>query len=139
MSWTTPEDILDRWVGSGTPTDEDLLQALINDAEAIVLAEYPKIQERIDDQELSVEMVKMVVSRMVTRVLRNPESVSYLQQVTGPFSQAKNFGADSLDIWMSENEKQLLAPKRRGKAYEVDQGWNARPSIQDLIWLEVRK
>lgn len=138
MSWTTPEDILDRWVGSGAPSDEDLLQALINDAEAIVLAEYPKIQERIDEAELSLEVVKMVVSRMVTRVLRNPDSVSYLQQVTGPFSQAKNFG-DNLDIWMSENEKQLLAPKRRGKAYEVDQGWNARPSIEDLIWLEVRK
>lgn len=138
MSWTSPEDILDRWVGSGAPSDEDLLQALINDAEAIVLAEYPKIQERIDEAELSLEVVKMVVSRMVTRVLRNPDSVSYLQQVTGPFSQAKNFG-DNLDIWMSENEKQLLAPKRRGKAYEVDQGWNARPSIEDLIWLEVRK
>lgn len=139
MSWTTPEDILDRWVGSGAPTDEDLLQALINDAEAIVLAEYPKIQERINDNELPLEMVKMVVSRMVTRVLRNPDSVSYLQQMTGPFSQAKNFGTENVDIWMSENEKQLLAPKRRGKAYEVDQGWNARPSIQDLIWLEVRK
>ncbi len=138
MSWTTPEDILDRWVGSGAPTDEDLLQALINDAEAIVLAEYPKIQERIDEAELSIEVIKMVVSRMVTRVLRNPDSVSYLQQMTGPFSQAKNFG-DNLDIWMSENEKSLLAPKRTGKAYEVDQGWNARPAVDDLIWLEVRK
>lgn len=139
MSWTTPEDILDRWVGSSAPTDEDLLQALINDAEAIILAEYPKIQERITDAELSLEVVKMVVSRMVTRVLRNPDMATYLQQVTGPFSQAKNFGTDSLDIWMTENEKQLLAPKRKGKAYEVDQGWNARPSIEDLIWLEVRK
>lgn len=139
MSWTTPQDILDRWVGSSAPTDEDLLQALINDAEAIVLAEYPKIQERINDAELSLEVVKMVISRMVVRVLRNPDMATYLQQVTGPFSQAKNFSAESLDIWMTENEKHLLAPKRRGKAYEVDQGWNARPSIEDLIWLEVRK
>jgi len=84
MSWTTPQDVLDRWVGNDKPTDEDLVQALIDDAESVILSEYPKIQDRIDDEELSVNTVIMVTSRMVSRLLRNPENLTYWQQQTGP-------------------------------------------------------
>jgi hypothetical protein len=62
----------------------------------------------------------MVVSRMVARVLRNPDNVSYWQQTTGPFGQARNFGESSIDIWLTPEERELLAPKRGGKAFEVD-------------------
>ncbi len=137
MSWTLPQDILDRWVGANAPTDTDLLNALIADAEAIVLAEYPAIQTRIDANELSVDVVVMVVSRMVSRVLRNPDNVSYWQQTTGPFGQARNFGENAVDIWLSGEEKQLLAPKRRGKSYEVDLGYNMLSQSDDLIWIEL--
>jgi hypothetical protein len=137
MSWTLPQDILDRWVGANAPTDTDLLTALIADAEAIVLAEYPAIQTRIDADELSVDVVIMVVSRMVSRVLRNPDNVSYWQQTTGPFGQARNFGENAVDIWLSGEEKQLLAPKRRGKSYEVDLGYNMLSQSDDLIWVEL--
>lgn len=134
MSWTSPQDVLDRWVGTGAPTDDDLVQALINDAEAIIKAEYPLIQERIDDEELPLDLVKMVVVRMVSRVLRNPESVSYWQQQTGPFGQARNFG-ENTDIWLSENEKTMLAPSKRGKAFQVNQGHTVTSaSLDDLIW-----
>ncbi len=136
MSWTLPQDILDRWVGANAPTDTDLLTALIADAEAIVLAEYPAIQTRIDANELSVDVVVMVVSRMVARVLRNPDNVSYWQQTTGPFGQARNFGENAVDIWLSADEKQLLAPKRRGKSFEVDLGYNMLSQSEDLIWIE---
>ncbi len=137
MSWTLPQDILDRWVGANAPTDTDLLNALIADAEAIVLAEYPAIQTRIDANELSVDVVVMVVSRMVSRVLRNPDNVSYWQQTTGPFGQARNFGENAVDIWLSGEEKQLLAPKRRGKSYEVDLGHRMGSQSDDLIWIEL--
>lgn len=138
MSWTTPQDIKDRWVGNDIPDDDDLTQALINDAEAVILAEYPKIQQRITANELPVDLVVMVVSRMVSRVLRNPESATYLQQQVGAFGQSRNLG-ENVDIWLSENEKQLLAPKRRGKAFEVDLGTDSVSAISDdLIWLEVR-
>jgi hypothetical protein len=119
MSWATPQDITDRWVGPGAPTDEDLVQALINDAEAVITAEYPAIQGRIDNGSLPLQTVQLVVARMVTRVLRNPETVTYWQQTTGPFGQARNFG-ENIDIWLSENEKNLLAPSKRGKAYSLD-------------------
>lgn len=137
MSWTIPQDVLDRWVGGNVPTDTDLIAALITDAEAIVLAEYPAIQTRIDNNELAVDVIVMVVSRMVSRVLRNPDNVSYWQQTTGPFGQARNFGDNAVDIWLSADEKQLLAPKRRGKAFEVDLGYNMLNESDDLIWVEI--
>jgi len=137
MSWTSPQDILDRWVGGGEPTDLDLIQSLINDAETLIVAEYPRIQERIDDNALPLGNVQLVVSRMVSRILRNPENLSYWQQQTGPFGQARNFGEGNSDIWMTENEKKLLAPKRNGKAFETDQAPNAISPAQDFAWRDV--
>jgi len=138
MSWATPQDILDRWVGNDVPTDLDLVQALINDAEAVILAEYPKIQDRIDADELPFNTVVMVQSRMVMRLLRNPENLTYWQQQTGPFGQARNFGSGNADIWLSDNELSLLAPKSRGKAYEVNQGVDAVGGSVDYIWLVIK-
>jgi hypothetical protein len=133
MSWTAPQDIIDRWVGPGAPTDEDLVQALINDAEAVITSEYPAIQGRIDAGTLPLATVQMVVARMVSRVLRNPETVTYWQQTTGPFGQARNFG-DNIDIWLTENEKDLLAPNNRGKAFSINLAPEAISPPSDALW-----
>ena len=129
MAWTTFDDIVDRWVGAGVPTDETLVQALIQDAETIILAEYPRIQERIEDESLSLDVVKLVVTRMVTRLLRNPEGLSYVQQTTGPFSQARNYSGAASDVWLSADEKALLAPGGKGKAFSL----NLAPDMQKPI------
>lgn len=126
MSWTTFTDITDRWVGSNAPTDADLVNALILDAEAVILSEFPKIQDRITAGTLSVSVVKMVVSRQVSRVLRNPENLTYWQQNTGPFGQGRTFGKDN-DIWLTDDEEELLMPKRLDKAYEFNLAPNPTP------------
>lgn len=123
--WATFEDVVARWVGGDAPTDEALVDELIHDAEHVILAEYPKIQDRIDDALLDASVVKMVVVRMVSRVLRNPEGLTYWQMNTGPFGQGKNYGSDNSDIWLKPDEKALLAPKRKGKAFEIDLAPNA--------------
>lgn len=133
MAWATFEDVRDRWVGSNLPTDADLVSALILDAEAIVLIEYPKIQDRINAGSLPAAVVKMVIVRMVQRVLRNPENLTYWQQNTGPFSQGRSFGTER-DIWLTSEEKEMLAPNVKGKAYEIDLGANATSGGQ-WIWL----
>lgn len=138
MSWATPQDIIDRWVGNDVPTDTDLMEALIADAEAVILSEFPKIQERIDDDELPLAVVTLVVSRMVSRLLRNPENLTYWQQQTGPFGQARNYGGNNSDIWLSDQELTLLAPKKRGKAFEVNQGFDAiSPAVVDDFRLNI--
>lgn len=134
--WASFEDVVSRWVGTGAPTDETLVDELIHDAEHVILAEYPLIQDRIDDGKLDASVVKLVVVRMVTRVLRNPEGLSYWQQTTGPFGQARNYG-DRTDIWLTADEKSLLAPKRTGKAYEVNLAPNAVSPV-DPTWQPIR-
>jgi hypothetical protein len=119
MTWATFQDVTDRWVGQNEPSDEDVVNALIMDAEAVILAEYPGIQGRIDAGTLPLALVTMVVCRMVSRVLRNPENLTYWQQQTGPFGQSRNFGTAS-DIWLTGEEEEMLAPKRKGKAFEVN-------------------
>jgi hypothetical protein len=136
MTWAVPQDIIDRWIGNDAPTDTDLMTALITDAESVILAEYPSIQARITADTLPLATVTMVVARMVIRMLRNPDIVTYWQQQTGPFGQARNFGES--DIWLTDQEISMLAPANRGKAFEVNQGWNAITTADDLIWFEVR-
>jgi hypothetical protein len=133
--WATFGDVTDRWVGNDAPTDEDLVNKLIHDAEHVILAEYPAIQDRIDAGTLAEDLVTLVVVRMVSRVLRNPENLTYWQQTTGPFGQARNFGSGGSDIFLTEDEKNLLAPKTRGKAFEINQAPNSGVS-EPFQWFE---
>jgi hypothetical protein len=144
-NWTTFADVTTRWVGSGVPTDETLVDALIEDAEAVILSVYPGIQARIDATTLSEAVVTMVTVRMVSRLLRNPEGLTYWQQQTGPFGQGRNFGSN-VDIWITEDERTLLAPQVRGKAFSVNLGPNAidgrysivmsPPSTDEPVWID---
>lgn len=136
MSWVSPQDIVDRWVGQDVPTDEDLVQALINDAETIVLATYPRIQERLDSGVLKLDVIKLVVARMAGRVLRNPENLTYWQQNVGPYGQGKNYGSGNTDIWMTDDEKDLLSPKKSGKAFDTNLAPQAR-APRHSVWIEV--
>lgn len=130
--WTTPQDVIDRWVGGNAPTDTDLLEQLILDAETIIKAEFPAIQTRIDDESLAQANVTLVTVRMVSRILRNPENLTYWQQATGPFSQGRNFG-ETIDIWMAPAERTLLAPITRGKAFSIDLGPDKVSPVEDII------
>lgn len=132
MTWATFADVTDRWVGSGAPTDEAQVEALISDAEAVILSEFPAIQDRIDAGTLAQQVVTMVVVRMVSRILRNPENLTYWQQNTGPFGQGRSFGSDK-DIWLTADELSMLAPKKRGKAFEVDLAPNATSGNLDIL------
>lgn len=134
-NWTTPQDILDRWVGEDYPTDTDLIAALIQDAEAVIVSHYPRIGERIESDELPEDIVTMVTSRMVTRVLRNPEGLSSWQQTTGPFSQNRSFPQER-DIWITQDEKDLLSPKVSGKAFSVDLAPNLQIPPRGLLDLD---
>jgi len=110
MNWTTPQDIRERWIGDDAPTNDELLRALISDAEAVILHDYPAIQARINAATLSQAVVTMVTCRMVTRVLRNPENASYISQTTGPFTQARNLG--QTDLWLTSDEELIsIRPK----------------------------
>ena len=130
--WTSAQDITDRWVGSNFPEDTEVLNALIDDAELIVLSVYPRIQDRITAGSLNENLIKLVVSRMVIRYIKNPENLTYLQQNTGPFGQGQTFGNDK-DLFMTEKERQLLAPNKGGQARSISLLAGSRKAYTDYI------
>ena len=124
-NWATVADFSARWVGDNPPTDSALVQVLLDDAEVVVLSEYPRIQDRIDDSLLPVELVRMVVCNMVSRVFRNPEQLVQVSNRVGPFSEAKTFAGRKEGLFLTEQEKELLGPSGLGKAFEINLGSNA--------------
>jgi hypothetical protein len=115
MTWATFEDVRDRWVGSNLPTDADLVTALINDAEAVVLAEYPLIQDRIDAATLPLNLVKMVVVRMVSRVLRIfVTGPSTLEAIVKAYKAAGSWDGDKLaaEFLKFDNTEFLVGPTK---------------------------
>jgi len=119
MSWADPQDVIDRWVGPGAPTDEELIQRWIDDAETVLKYEVPDVQERIDDGVLPVETVIFVVSRMVMRVLQNPRGVR--QEGVGPYNVTYT-GDRPGDLWLSDDERAMLEglPRRSQRAFTID-------------------
>lgn len=94
-SWTTPDDVLDAWIGEGEPDDEAQLQTWINKAEREIRFRVPTIQPRIDaDEPDLLETAKDVVVAMVTRVFRNPEGIRQRNTTTGPFTESATYGGD---------------------------------------------
>ena len=122
MSWATPEDVIDRWVGPGTPADEDLIQKWLDDASVIIRAEVPDIDERLDDPDTPPDMatVVFVQTRMVMRCLQNPRGVR--QEGVGPYNTT--YAGDRPGTpWLTTEELALLLgePARgRQRAFTVD-------------------
>ena len=109
MAWTTPQDVLDRWVGDGRPTDEALLEKLIGDAEDHLVFEYPDLPDRVLGGDPPVARVQRVVAAMVTRVLRNPKGVRQQQITTGPFQRGETFAGDRPgELTLTDEERALL-------------------------------
>lgn len=96
MSWTTPADVIDAWIGDDVPDDVVKLQIWLDKAEREVKRRVPDIQERIDAEAAAVpprtdllESAKDVVVAMVTRIFRNPTGTRQKNSTvtTGPFSE----------------------------------------------------
>lgn len=131
MNWTTPQDIRERWIGDDVPDNDQLLRAFIQDAEAVILARYPSIQGRVNDGKLAASVITFVTARMVIRALRNPDNATYLSQTTGPFTQAKNVG--SVDLWLTDDEEEMLSPIVPNKAFTVDLAPHAGVGVGMLV------
>lgn len=131
-TWTASQDVLDLWVGDNKPEDTELINALILKAETIILATYPQIQSRIDAGSLNVNVVIYVVASMVERVLRNPDGKSSFSYTTGPFAESGSFSSTAKGIWLTAEEKKLLAPDTTGKAKNIDPMAGTRKEYDNL-------
>lgn len=112
-TWATPTDVLNRWVGDGAPAQaSDTLLTFIADAEDEILRHFPKIQERIDRNELPLRRVQRVIADVVIRAYKvgNDYRSSY-SETTGPFSHSGSYSDNTpRSVKLTESDIAALAP-----------------------------
>ena len=122
--WVSPDDVRDRWVGGDLDFTDQTIATLIGDAEDAIRASVPDIDQMIGAS-VPVERVARVISRMVIRVLRNPEGIRTLQETTGQFSGSTTYAGDVLGeiVFTDDDRRDLLGKGPTGRrAYSVMPG-----------------
>lgn len=121
--WTTPNDVIKRWVGGDSPSEASpVLVEIIADAEDEILRHYPKIQVRIDSNELPLRRVQRVVSDVVQRAYKiaGDYRTSY-SETSGPFAQSASYGSDTpRTVRLTADEVSMLAPQSDSGAYTLN-------------------
>lgn len=112
-------DIAARW-RTLTTAENDKAAALLDDAWALVKLKVPDIEDRIDDESLDVGIVRMVVSAMVLRVLKNPDGKQ--QESLDDYSYTMGGGASGV-MYITADEVDMLEPQ----PVRPDGGFTIRP------------
>ncbi|WGW12748.1 Gp19/Gp15/Gp42 family protein [Saxibacter everestensis] len=128
MAWAEPGDVKARWIGGDPlPVTDQQLTTLIEDAEDVILGEFPTMNTLVPDTVPKNRVVR-VIARMVIRVIRNPEGIRQVQETTGPYSQSETYGGDNPgELYLTDADRRdLSGRKTAGKAYTVSTvpgGW----------------
>ena len=76
MTIATPADVEARWPPGVPVPPAEVIQTWLNDAETILRARYPNLDDLVDEGEETVRAgVVLVLCRMVIRALSNPRGV----------------------------------------------------------------
>lgn len=127
--WANPDDVRKRWVVGELDATDVQVGTKIEDAEDLVLTEYPDVQSRIDSGTLRLETVIRVVSGMVVRFFRNPEGLRTTGSTTGPFSETNTVtygGEEPGELYLTDADRGALGSRRKGRAFTVSTipaGW----------------
>lgn len=123
----TPEDVTGRWLSSlgPFPASDAELKKHLEDAEGLILDEFPDIPQRITDKTLKKRTVVRVGARMVLRLLHNPDGARTTQESAGEFSQSRTVAGDTLgEVYLSEADRAELtdrspATRKQPKAFTL--------------------
>lgn len=110
----TPTDVEKR-LGRDLDEDElDMVEGLLEEAEILIEGHLGSIPEPVPRR------VTVVASRMVARVLEQPDTEAFfaesVQHSAGPFSETKRYstGASGGSPWLTAADKLALQRKRGG-------------------------
>jgi hypothetical protein len=135
VAYASAEDVLSRWIGPNKPDDDDLVENYLEDAETIIRFENPDLDQRIVDETNLRSLVNLVERRMVTRALKNPELLRQVAEGTGPFTESKTYGTETLaGLELTDGDRVFLARPGAGgeqKAFTIDLT-QKRPPLADL-------
>lgn len=115
--WATPEDVRSRWVLDTPLTLTDLqIQRHLNDAEDMILTEFPSMQMDVLEGRVPQDRVVRVVCGMVLRFFKNREGIRSTSTTTGPFSEQQMLAGDRPgELYLSDEDRRTLQPRRRSR------------------------
>lgn len=145
MSWTSPQDVTDAWIGEGVPTDDVSIQNWIDRAERLIRRRVPDLQERLDAEADEIpprtellDTARDVTVSMVIRVFRNPEGIRQTNSTTttGPFSDTRmqTYGGDVPGgLGLTDDELGALQGASEG-AFSIDLIPETSPFHSSATW-----
>lgn len=106
MAYADSDDVSNR-LGRELSTDEaTLVNTRLNDAELLIKARIPDLDDLIDDETIDVELVKMIEANAVVRLVRNPNA--YTGETDGNYSYQINWKTATGELELLDNEWALL-------------------------------
>ena len=118
LLYVSVEDVKNRWLDAlgPLPASDQQLLTLIEDAEGMILEAFPDIPARITDKRLRKSTVVRVASRMVLRVLRNPDGTRTVQESAGGVLQSRTTSGDILgEVYLTDQDRSELADRGRAQ------------------------
>ncbi|MDO5535373.1 MAG: hypothetical protein Q4F65_12070 [Propionibacteriaceae bacterium] len=102
-TWTTPDDVKTRWIGTAALPDDTIIQAWIEDAETLIFAEFPDLADRLTDDPNQQwrKRVTYVAAQLTIQALKNPDGVRQQAQTAGAFTNSVTFGTETISQAMS--------------------------------------
>lgn len=97
-TYATPAQIRALWMGSEQLPSDEVIQAWIEQAEALIMIEVPTLIDRLtDDLDGSwAKRTAFVETQMILNVMRNPDGVRQRTQTAGAYTASTTFGSETI-------------------------------------------
>jgi hypothetical protein len=114
VSWVATTDVRARWPGA--PVDDALLQPWVDDAETIIRAEFPWVDDQLGSDVTLQPVLNLVVTRMVIRALSIPFGLR--NEAVGDTSVM--YYTEAAGLYMTDADRQLIAGTGPQVAFTID-------------------
>lgn len=102
------QDVEARW-HSLSPAEEITAAVLIDDASALLRAEFPGLDSQIASGSMDAGLLVIVVSNMVKRAMLAPaDGISQSSETVGPYSHGQSYANPLGNVFLTASERTLI-------------------------------
>lgn len=106
MTYADPSDVSGRLGRSLDASESTMVATRLADAERLLKARIPDLDQKITDGDVSIDLVKMIEANAVVRLVRNPNA--YTGETDGNYSYQINWKTATGELEILDNEWALL-------------------------------
>lgn len=106
MTYADPSDVSGRLGRSLDASESTMVATRLADAERLLKARIPDLDQKIADGDVSIDLIKMIEANAVVRLVRNPNA--YTGETDGNYSYQINWKTATGELEILDNEWALL-------------------------------